>query len=256
MFDDLKDKEYLVEDKDVIRELNRIGRLTPAEIEAEDNKNIFNTLAHRLQSLEWDQVFLFCERTYEKLLTDNLYTNTSIEEVRQYFEKEINQILDEENIAFFFKDGQFHRKGHAKIWHSFRDVGKVLAQPRFEKVKYHYNKARKFFNQRPDIDAENCIKESLCALEACLEVLIGKPVSNFNRVVKQLEGNEPRKIPPPIAEGIVKLYAYRGSGQGVAHPASNGNRVTTSEAELVLNLTAAYITYLASLYPEEEEVPF
>jgi hypothetical protein len=132
-----------------------------------------------------------------------------------------------------------------------------LAQPRFGKVKYHYNKARSFFNQRPDSDTENCIKEGLCALEACLESLTGESTSkNFSKVVKHRMGNGPGQIPSPIAEGMIKLHAYRGSGQGIAHAASKGNRVTASEAELVLNLTAAYITYLADLYPEKEEIPF
>ena len=140
------------------------------------------------------------------------------------------------------------------IWH-FSD--RLLDQPRFKKAKYHYNKARHFFNQRPNSDTENCVKECLCALEACVEVVTGEIASkNFSKVVKRQTSNAPGKIPPPIAEGMIKLHAYRGSGQGVAHAASHGNRVTVSEAELVLNLTAAYITYLADLYPEEEEIPF
>jgi hypothetical protein len=77
VFDDLRDKGYLVSEKNVIREINRIGRFTSAEIGAEDNKNFLSRVAHRLQLLEWDQVFLFCERTYEKLLTDVYYKGSS-----------------------------------------------------------------------------------------------------------------------------------------------------------------------------------
>ena len=85
-----------------------------------------------------------------------------------------------------------------------------------------------------------------------------KPASkNFTRAVKQLEGNGPEQIPPPIAEGMIRLHAYRGSGQGVAHAALGGSRVSEVEAELVLNLVASYVTYLVDFFPQpEDETPF
>ena len=56
---------------------------------------------------------------------------------------------------------------------------------------------------------------------------------------------------------MIKLHGYRGSGRGVAHAALEGNRVSEIDAELVLSLTAAYITYLVDLFPDsEDEIPF
>ena len=124
----MRDQGYLLGEKDVIRELNRIGRLTSADIGTEKNKTFLNRVAHRLQLLEWDQVLLFCERVYEKLLTSVEYgfEYIGLEEVRQDFENEVNQILDEENIAFYFQEGKFQRKGRPQTWRSFEEVGKVL----------------------------------------------------------------------------------------------------------------------------------
>jgi hypothetical protein len=51
---------------------------------------------------------------------------------------------------------------------------------------------------------------------------------------------------------MIKIHAYRGSGQGVSHVAEQGTRVTELEAELMINLVAAYVTYLVDLYPYEE----
>jgi hypothetical protein len=95
-------------------------------------------------------------------------------------------------------------------------------------------------------------------LEACLEILTQKPASkDFTKVVKQLQGNAIDEIPPPVAEGMIKLHGYRGSGQGVAHAALAGTKVSELEAELVLNLVASYITYLVDLFSHpEDEVPF
>ena len=71
--------------------------------------------------------------------------------------------------------------------------------------------------------------------------------NDFTKTIKQIQGNDVKQIPPPIAESIIRLYAYRGSGQGVAHAAPNGNKVTEIEAELVLNLVASYVTYLVDI---------
>ncbi len=258
VLDEMRDNDYLVSEQSVIRELDRIGRLTATDVEEEPDESFFDRIKLRLELLEWDQVLLFCERAYEKLLTSPPYGNPDFayhdyQIVRQFFEDEINQILDEDHIAFFFQEGKFRRRGRPHTWHMFEGVGKVLIQPRFRMVKHHYNKAREFFDLRPASDAENCVKECICALEACLAAVTGEDASNnFNKVVNRRKGNAPGFIPSPIAEGMQKLYAYRGSAQGVAHAALQGNRVTALEAELVLSLTAAYITYLADLYPEDE----
>ena len=114
-----------------------------------------------------------------------------------------------------------------------------------------------------DCGQDNAPEAGFCAncgtaLEASVEVLTGKSVSkSFDRAIRQLQGNEPGRIPPPIAEGMIKLRAYRGGAQGVAHAALEGSLVSEIEAELVLSLVAAYITYLVDLFPqEEEEIPF
>ena len=220
-----------------------------------------------LEQMRWDQVYTFCERVYDRILMSNGYVDEKydrwiegepIEDIKQYYTEELNSILAEENLAYQFNSGLFERRGRVQTQKSFQRVGAVLSHPSLVDVRNYYNKARRFFNKRPDLDAENCIKEALCALEACLEILTGKPASkDFTKVVKQVQGNGSDQIPPTVAIGIIKLHAYRGSGQGVAHAALAGTKVSELEAELVLSLVASYITYLTDLLlrPEDEN-PF
>jgi hypothetical protein len=258
---DLQEKGYLVNTGVILRELNRIGRITRGDLGEVETKGFLNQVSARTHKLNWYQVFFFCERVYSKLLSDVGYETdewyTSLNDVRSYFTDEVNLIMEEENLAFHFIDGQFHRKGRLQTQRAFERAGAVLIYPRLEKVKNHYNKARKFFDTRPTPDFENCIKEALCALEACIEILTGKNASKeFEKAIRQLQGNNPNQIPSPIGEGIIKLHSYRGSGQGVAHASLQGNRVALVDAELVLSLVASYITYLVDLFPIREDVPF
>ena len=262
------DKKYLRNDwNDIVIELYRTGRLAESELKFDFNTPFSQKLQTILPKLQWHQVYQFCERVYEKFLEPTQYWDEEIEELvvneylldtEKYFTDEINLILDEDNLAFHFVNGKFKRRGHAQTQVSFQRVGTVLNYPILSKVRGYYSKARKFFDERPNPDMENCIKESLCALEACVEALTGKPASNdFTKAINQLKGNSPKQIPAPIAEAMIKLHAYRGSGQGVAHAALQGTKVSEIEAELVLSLVATYITYLVDLLMNtENEVPF
>ncbi len=260
LLDDLFEKGFLVKKEEIIRELNRIGRITKGDLEQTSNKSFINQVSVRINQFDWPQVYFFCERLYDKLLKPVVYDYieiTSLEEEREYFSKEINTILEEENLAFRFIDGKFHRKGRAQTQKVIARTSTVLSDPRLSKVKYHFNKAREFFDKRPMPDNENCIKEALCSLEACIEILTTKSASqDFPKAVRQLQGNKPRQIPAPIVEGMIKLHGYRGSGEGVSHAALEGTRVSTLESELILSLAASYITYLVDLFTPEDDIPF
>jgi hypothetical protein len=255
----------------VTTELLRSGR----QHNADENQfeSFLDFILFLLGDMKWEQIYIFCERVYDTLLapsgTHIYYGNPddpeiewredeSLAEIQEYFTNEVNTILLEENLTYHLVNGQFQRRGRAQTQKSLQRVGTVLSNPALANVLTHYNKAREFFDEFPEPDAKNCIKEALCALEACLEILSKKPASkDFTKVVKQLEGNDDGQIPQPIAQGMIKLHAYRGSGQGVAHAALQGSKVSEVEAELVLSLVASYITYLVDLLLlPEEDIPF
>lgn len=249
----------------VIQEILRTARLTYEQADLHPDDSLLEKLTKILRRMDWWQVYTFCERVYERHIgsvghskEDVFVEVRSKLEMQNYFESELNNILNEENVSFRFVGGQFQHRGRAQTQKSIQRVGSVLASPQFSTVLQHYNKARKFFDLRPQPDNENCVKEAVCALEAAVHTLANLPTStDFNKVIKQLQGNDAKEIPPPIAEGIIRLYAYRGSGQGIAHAALQGNKVTEIEAELVLSLVASYVTYLVDLLSQpEEDIPF
>jgi hypothetical protein len=259
-------QEKIVNKDDIYSELLRTSRFIGDSQKLGSQTSFFNIVIEIFRNMKWWQIYTICERIYDNNLRAtgyNEYDNNWIEvlssqDVKTLFTKEINNILAEESLAYDFYNGRFQRRGRAQTQINFQRVGSVLSNPLLVDIRNHYNKARRFFDVRPEPDKENCVKESLCALEACLETIIGKPASkDFEKVVRQLQGNDIKQIPSPTVEGIIKLHAYRGSGQGVAHAALQGNRVSILEAELVLNLVASYITYLVDLLLSQElDVPF
>lgn len=252
----------------VIGELLRTGRFNGNELEQEGYTSFYLEVYEAIDRMDWFRVYIFCERTYEHLLQASGYyeygdepeswvETESISDVRTRYENEINLIIAEENLDFQFVDGKFQRSGRAQTQKSIRRMGTVLADPILSNVRKHDNKAREFLDLLPEADAENCIKEAICALEACLETLSGLPASqNFAREIKKVQGDGARQIPVILIESMIRIHAYHGSGQGVAHAALSGSKVSELEAELVLNLVASYVTYLVDLFRTEEEIPF
>lgn len=140
--------------------------------------------------------------------------DSSLQDTQQYFTDELNEILEEENIAFHFVHGQFQRRGYAQTQKNIQRVGSVLGHPNLGRVRDYYNQARKDFDKHPEPDLEHCVLLCMQALEACLEILTGKPASNdFLGVSSKLQGNGPKQIPPPIVTAMTKLMHIEEAGR-------------------------------------------
>lgn len=259
---DLTKKDYVADSDDLLHEVRRVRGISGVEFQSFDSESA--EISASLNIMEWQRIYQLCERVYSRCLHEKQYWQdnewvvpTSLDEIKKYYTEEINTLLSENSIGYEFIDGKFQRRGRAQTQKMKQRVSTVLSQPRLSRVLALYSKALKFFEMVPNPDSNNSIKEALCALEACIEILTGVKASNdFTKAVKQLQGNDPGKFPPPLIEGMIKLFGYRGGGEDITHAALGGNKVSILEAELVLNLTASYITYLVDLLPEEEEIPF
>lgn len=246
-------------------ELLRTARIEYNDI---DEYLYINDCKDMLYDMEWHKIFIFCERVYKTVLHEvghSEYSNNeeeyivdqTLSEVKENFSRELRNLLLEENISISFENGEFNRIGRVQTQKNINKVNSILIDPKLQRVKQHYQKAQKCFNENPFPDNENCIKESICALESCADILTGEDISkDFSSRLKKYGGSSEDKIPTPIIESIVKVYGYRGTGKGVAHGNIKGLRVTKIEAELVLSLTAVYITYLVDFFSSESEVPF
>ncbi|MDP2966508.1 MAG: hypothetical protein Q8N39_10840 [Pelolinea sp.] len=261
LFLDLVNKRYIWDEESVLIELRRIGRVTKDDFEGEDQKGFINKISNMLYKLDWVSVLSFIERTYEKFLSSVYDSNeeyhVSLEVVKKYFSDEINLIITEENLGFEFIDGMFSRRYKYQTLKLINQANKVLDNPELDQVRKHYKKALNFFNKLPQADFENCIKEAICSFEASLEILFSVPASNdFDKAIRKIQGNDDGKIPGPIIGSMIKIHSIRGSSQGVAHASTKGNRISPSEAELVLSLIAAYITYLDDICIKDTDIPF
>lgn len=265
IINDLMEKSYIPggynahdKYKFINQEIARLSR----NIDEVDDKSIHP----QLFEMPLIQVFELIERVYFKMLREVIDYDIngepvdvlkSISEVKEYFSKEISNLLFEEHLGFEYKDGVFNRRGYSKTAQSIKNVTtNVLSDPLLNKTRLYYLKALHFYGDLKKPDYENAIKEAICAVEASLITLFSSDISKSFDNIRKIIGNGAGKSPAPIIESLIKLYGYRNNGEGVAHATDKGLTVTEKEAELVIALSADYITYFYSLLKEDIDIPF
>ncbi len=264
LLNDLVSDHYVLYWDKITQEVLRTSRKLRGDFD--DYLNNDALCATIVAQMSWDKFYILCERVYgliqpkhEWLEGDEYFVKVgTLADAQSHYAEEVNQLLFEENLAYEFIDGYFQRRGRPQTQKTLMRAGAVLSDPQYLPARKHFNKALDFFNERPDPDIQNCIKEAVCCLEAVAEILFGeKAAKDFDAAIVSKQGNAEGQIPPTIASGIIKLRAFRGNAQGVAHAALEGGFVGIVEAELVLSLVASYVTYLNDRFPrKEEEIPF
>ncbi len=249
----------------IYRETLRTAKTNYEEIDSKTCTAV--NVDYQVTNLKWNEVYILCERVFKNLLSDNKYyndytnewvINIELKEAQDEYTREINNLLSEENLPFIFEEGVFVRPGKAQTQKNINKAASVLIKQELKKTREHFNKALEFFSSPDKPDYKNAVKESLCSLELAAEIVSGLKISkDFSKEVLKISGVEINQIPSPIIGSMIKIFAYRGTGDGVAHGTSEGLRVTIYEAELVLSIVAAFITYLVTYFDSiKEDIPF
>jgi len=188
-----------------------------------------------IKDCEWHQFYDICE-----VMWANPYSEYSRHQGK--FTEQVNTLFREEQLGFEMRDGKIEKVGSGFIDAKVKEVRYLLKEPEFKSADELFEKAIKALNIRPNPDVENCIKDSVAAIES-----IGKIVSNNEKAeLDDIIKSAVRKgvIPAPLDQTIIKLHAYRGKEPAVAHGGIEPSKVTADIAEFVLAMSAAIIIYL------------
>lgn len=126
--------------------------------------------------------------------------------------------------------------------------GKTVDDEAFSAARTHYRKAKRYV-EAPGVDYENACKEAICSIESIALTLTGG--SDLVKELRRLARED--HIPKPIAEMVIKLYAYRGDEPGIAHAGPETPDVGKEEAQLLFNLAGSIGAYLRAKLSSEEE---
>ena len=114
------------------------------------------------------------------------------------------------------------------------------------KVNEHLEKALLLLSDRENPDYENSIKESISAIEAFCNHIIGKKTT-LGEALKLLK--KKANIHPSLEVAFEKLYGYTSDAAGIRHAGQiGGQNATFEEAKFMLVACSGFVNYLIGLY--------
>lgn len=265
---DLVEREYVSGWGSIAKELQRIGRLPPAEYSNTQITSIRQAKAdagEALTALSWDKAYDFCERLHNHLArevghhwNDEYEVKTPKAEVQVFIADELQRLFSEEGLAFEFTEGLVRRRGRKHTVDITTRAQVVLGDPRLANARKHYEKAMQFFRSPAKPDFENAVKEAVCAVEAAGKALFpAAKAATLGDLAKWFVSTKDVIIPKALAQTITGIYAYRSGGDGVGHGGSAGGAATAEVAEYVLAVSASQIIYLVDVSNAQEiDIPF
>ena len=109
------------------------------------------------------------------------------------------------------------------------------------------NKALKLLYNRDNPDYSNSVKESISAIEAICNIILGTNNSTLGEALKKLEKNE-FEIHSAMKKAFISLYGYTSDKSGIRHNNGVDENTTFEEAKYMLVSCSAFLNYLIQVY--------
>jgi len=109
----------------------------------------------------------------------------------------------------------------------------------------HLKRALELFADRQSPDYRNSIKESISAVEALCQLMLGDQKVTLGDALKRIE-NKIGPLHPAFREALNKLYGFTSDAQGIRHALLGQSDLDVEDARFMLIVCSAFINYLAS----------
>lgn len=184
-------------------------------------------------------LFSYAQRDYNK----KNYRGLSIK-----YKEEMNKLFEREFVGYRFIGVEITPISDDV------EVGTICESLdiQFDGCKAHIKKAVHFLSDRNTPDYKNSIKESISAVEAICNVIIGRDNATLGDALNYMERK--RNLKGQLKAAFEKLYSYTNEKGGIRH--SEGlfeSNVTFEEAKFMLVSCCAFVNYLIAEYGKIDE---
>lgn len=190
--------------------------------------------AHHLIMVEcpWYRVYDLAEAMYAELKTSS---RGPVE-----FERKLNEVLVEQGVGWKMVHGQMETRGDLPFEQTLQAAKKALVATSRTTAAGEIAEALHDLSRRPEPDVTGAIQHAMAAMECVARDLCGDPKPTLGEVMKKYK--KQLQIPAPLDSAVEKAWGYASE---VGRHLREGREPTRVEAELVVSLCAAVITYLS-----------
>ncbi len=168
---------------------------------------------------------------------------SSVEEdvlIASNFEQKCNTVLEREKSAYRLLKGQIVPiSSDAELSEIEKAIDALFP------VQIHLQRALELFSDRENPDYRNSIKESISAVEAICNCILGTQGKTLGEALKEIENNTSITLHPAKKKAFLALYGYTSDSGGIRHGLSNKDIPADEEdAYFMLVTCSAFINYL------------
>lgn len=184
-----------------------------------------------LHTSHWFEVYDFIEMHLSSINKEN-----RIERTKQY-----NKLLEEEQSGYRVVASEIAPITNLSEIQSIE----CAANSEYDSVRTHIRKALSLYADFEKPDYENCVKESISAVEAMCCIITGMSgrQATLGNAIKKLKENGIH-IHQAMEKAFLSLYGYTSDEEGIRHGGMDFANVPSEDAKFMLISCSAFINYL------------
>ncbi|MEZ2625212.1 AbiJ-NTD4 domain-containing protein [Paenalcaligenes hominis] len=156
------------------------------------------------------------------------------------FASRLNSYFIEQGIGWKLTDGYLEARNPEALEQSIKAATQALNDAGNKTAQKELHEALVDLSRRPKPDVTGAIQHSMAALECVFRNVVGNPKATLGELLKK----HPNIIPPPLDQSLDKLWGYASEfGRHIRED----REPEFSEAQLVVGVSAAVVTYLVNM---------
>lgn len=198
--------------------------------------NIDREVRCLLSSADWFYAYDVIE-----FIASHLYADGNLDALDQ-FSQRINEVFRRKGVAWQLVDRRIEIRGQESFEASVRPAIALTQETGRTVAGRELHEALHDLSKRPTPDSTGAIQHAMAALECVARDVAGDSKATLGEIIKR----NPGLLPAPLDTGVAKIWGYA-SEQG--RHLREGSAPKLEEAELVVGLAGALVTYLVKKVP-------
>jgi hypothetical protein len=194
--------------------------------------NVRDEVVGLLQNCDWYRIYDFCEAIYR-------HFQLSFSWRAEQFAERLNGLFHEHGIGWQMQEGHIVVRGAEEFEHGVGAALKEMQEAGHQTSRRELEEARRDLSRRPLPDITGTIQHCVAALECVARILSNDETATLGEILDRHA--EQLGIPKPLDITVQKMWGYASE---MARHIREGRNPSKEEAELLLGVSAAVITYL------------
>jgi len=202
----------------------------PLDTLEDDWQQVLTRLRAYFFNCEWYELYdfiEFCANNYERY------------QFRDAFTSACNVALEKEMSAYRFVAGQISQITEQEQLDEIEQALEVTRGP----VHAHLTRALELLSSREKPDYRNSIKESVCAVESLVSLVLGSK-GTLGQLIKKLE--DEINLHPALKTAFSSLYGYTSDEGGIRHALLENEKLRFEDAKFFMVVCSAFINFVKS----------